>query len=172
MPLVPSIARKVRMGFLPQETGEAAFAIFVLASLRQESESPMVSHPYITDGTAAVRAMSVVLTPMRLSALYLGMLLLRSASLFLKPAVDLRAPATVSVPRSFATLAMLVQAEWVALTMAAAMEGLDATTLDFLADTVMSMESSSTCTAKSIAWANCLMTCCGCPVMESVRSST
>jgi hypothetical protein len=61
---------RVSTGFLPHVTGEAAFAILVLASLRHESDSPMVSQPYMTLGTAAVRAMRVVLTPMRLRIVY------------------------------------------------------------------------------------------------------
>ena len=60
------LARRVSTEFLPHVAGDAAFAILVLASLRHESESPMVSQPYMTLGTAAVRVMRVVLTPIRL----------------------------------------------------------------------------------------------------------
>ena len=44
--------------------------------------------------------------------------------------------------------------------------------LGLLAETCMSMASSSTCTAKSIAWASSLITFWGSPETASVRSST
>ena len=82
----------------------------------------------------------------------------RLQSLFLNPTVDLRLPPTVSVPKSLAMVATLVLSVLVALTTATAMEGLEATTLDFLAETCMSIaSSSSTCTAKSLAWASSLI---------------
>ena len=117
MPLLPSMASSASTGFLPHATGEAAFAILVLASLRHESDSPMTSQPYMMAGTAAVRAMSVVLTHC-LRAFYRWMFRLKSESLFLNPTVDLRAPPTVSVPSSLTILAVLVLSEAVALTTA------------------------------------------------------
>ena len=69
-------------------------------------------------------------------------------------------------------VAMLVLSVLVALMTAAAMAGLEATTLDFLAETSMSMASSSTWTAKSMAWESSLMIFSGRPAMERVRSST
>ena len=126
----------------------------------------------MTAGTAAVRAIRVVLTPIFLRALYLCMHPPRLHSLLLNPAVDLLLPPTVSVPSSLEMVAMLVLSVLVASMTAAAMEGLEATTLDFLAETSMSMASSRTCTAKSMAWASSLIILPGNPAMERVRSST
>ena len=70
-------------------------ATLTLAVCRQESDTPKVSHH------AAVRAIRVVLTPALLRALYLWMQPPRMHSLFLKPAVDLRLPPTVSVAEEF-----------------------------------------------------------------------
>ena len=69
VPLAPSIAIRVRVGFLPPAAGDAALAILVPASCKHESDRPMVSQPYMIAGTPALLAMTAVLTPSWLRAL-------------------------------------------------------------------------------------------------------
>ena len=58
-----AIYRKLREYRILAGCSRRAMAILNLALCKQESDTPTVSHPYRTAGTAAVRAMSVVLTP-------------------------------------------------------------------------------------------------------------
>ena len=62
--------QKVSTEFFPAAAGDAACTILDLASPRQESETPMVSQPYMIAMTPAVRAMRAELTPSSLSASY------------------------------------------------------------------------------------------------------
>ena len=119
------------MWFLPPALGVAALATLHLTSLRQESDTPMVSHPYMMAGTLAVLTISAAFAPTSLRALYFGMVAVKLLSLLRKVFVDRRAPPTVSVPRILACLSPETLPPSVASTMACAMDGLLAMTLDF-----------------------------------------
>ena len=80
------------------------------------------------------------------------------ANLFWKEMVERLPPPTASVPSSLACLTQLVLPDTVAWMTACAIDLLLAMTLDFLAETCMSIASSNTWTAKSIASARTLIT--------------